>query len=55
MAMAGSEFLDKFFYFVNAWWPARAIVEKSLKKRFEVFKAYVLIFRIFLNILLIIR
>ena len=54
MAMAGSEFLDRFFYFVNSWWPARATVEKSLKKRFEVFKANIL-FRLFLNILLIIR
>jgi hypothetical protein len=36
MILVGNEFNDKLYYYVNVWWPARSIVEKCLKKRFEV-------------------
>ncbi len=46
MILAGNEFNDKLYYYVNVWWPARSIVEKCLKKRFEVRIYYFFFFRI---------
>jgi hypothetical protein len=36
MAMIGREFLDRFHYYIHAWWPARALLEKAIAKRFDV-------------------
>ncbi|CAF2133701.1 unnamed protein product [Rotaria magnacalcarata] len=35
MEMIGREFLDKFHYYIHQWWPARALLEKAITKRFE--------------------
>ncbi|XP_002740515.2 MYG1 exonuclease-like [Saccoglossus kowalevskii] len=36
MSMVGAEFLDRVLYYHKCWWPARSLVEESIKKRFEV-------------------
>lgn len=36
MALVGSEFVDCVTYYANVWWPARAIVDDAIKKRFEI-------------------
>lgn len=34
--MVGEEFVDRVLYYATVWWPARAIVEECIKKRFDV-------------------
>jgi uncharacterized UPF0160 family protein len=36
MEMIGNEFLDRFQHYIHQWWPARALLEKAIAKRFEV-------------------
>jgi len=36
MEMIGKEFLDKFYHYIHQWWPARALLEKAISKRFDV-------------------
>ena len=36
MQLIGTEFLDKFHYYIRQWWPARALLEQAIAKRFEV-------------------
>ena len=36
MNLTGSEFLDKVKFYSDVWWPAREVVEKAIKSRFEV-------------------
>ena len=36
MEMIGKEFLDKFHFYIHQWWPARALLEKAIAKRFDV-------------------
>lgn len=36
VALTGSEFLQKIEYLAEAWWPARAIVERCFTSRFDV-------------------
>ena len=36
MEMIGNEFLDRFHHYIHQWWPARALLEKAIAKRFEV-------------------
>ena len=42
MEMIGNEFLDQFQFYIRQWWPARALLEQAIAKRFEVrsFHAY---------------
>ncbi|KAJ8048139.1 UPF0160 protein MYG1, mitochondrial [Holothuria leucospilota] len=34
--LVGTEFVDRVMYYSNSWWPARELVEDSMKNRFEV-------------------
>lgn len=34
--LVGEEFVDKVVYYATTWWPARAIVDEAIKKRFDV-------------------
>lgn len=34
--MVGEEFTDRVLYYATVWWPARAIVDDAIQKRFEV-------------------
>jgi uncharacterized UPF0160 family protein len=36
MEMIGKEFLDRFHHYIHQWWPARALLEKAIAKRFEI-------------------
>jgi len=36
MEMIGKEFLDRFYHYIHQWWPARALLEKAISKRFDV-------------------
>jgi uncharacterized UPF0160 family protein len=36
MEMIGQEFLDRFHYYIHQWWPARALLETAISKRFEI-------------------
>ncbi|CAF1000566.1 unnamed protein product [Adineta ricciae] len=36
MQLIGKEFLDKFHYYIRQWWPARALLEQAIAKRFEI-------------------
>jgi hypothetical protein len=36
MEMIGKEFLDRFHHYIHQWWPARALLEKAISKRFDV-------------------
>lgn len=36
MEMIGNEFLDRFQHYIHQWWPARALLETAIAKRFEV-------------------
>jgi hypothetical protein len=36
MDMIGKEFLDRFYHYIHQWWPARALLEKAISKRFDV-------------------
>jgi len=36
LEMIGKEFLDKFYHYIHQWWPARALLEKALSKRFDI-------------------
>ena len=36
MEMIGNEFLDRFQHYIHQWWPARALLEQAIAKRFEV-------------------
>lgn len=38
-ALVGSEFLDKIFYYVTVWLPARELVVDMIKTRFDVHKS----------------
>lgn len=34
--LVGEEFVDKVLYYATVWWPARAVVEDAIRKRFDV-------------------
>ncbi|CAF1084252.1 unnamed protein product [Rotaria sp. Silwood1] len=36
MDMIGKEFLDRFNHYIHQWWPARALLEKAIARRFEI-------------------
>lgn len=36
MELVGREFLDRFHFYIHQWWPARALLEKAIAKRFDV-------------------
>jgi len=36
MEMIGTEFLDRFHHYIHQWWPARALLEKAIAKRFDI-------------------
>ncbi len=47
MEMIGEEFLDRFHHYIHQWWPARALLEKAIAKRFEVrhpFKPFIYLY-----------
>lgn len=39
MKYVGEEFLDKLFYYVESWWPARTIVSKAICNRLNIHKS----------------
>ncbi len=36
MEMIGKELLDRFNHYIHQWWPARALLEKAVTKRFDI-------------------
>ncbi|UJR31710.1 hypothetical protein I4U23_019190 [Adineta vaga] len=36
MELIGKEFLDRFYYYIHEWWPARALLEQAIAQRFDI-------------------